>query len=76
MSSVPDNHNTICVGFPDEEFYQVCMTDKAKFQAKYDGKRNSPFEGLNGFCYHDNWLHNLLIASSLQGQSFQTQKPL
>lgn len=23
-------------------------------QAKYDGKCNSPFEGLNGFRYHDN----------------------
>ena len=45
-------------------------------QAKYDGKRNSPFESLNGFRYHDNWLHNLLIASSLQGQSFKTQNPL
>jgi len=45
-------------------------------QAKYHGKRISPFEGLNGFRYHDNWLHNLLIASSLQGQSFQTHKPL
>jgi hypothetical protein len=45
-------------------------------QTKYDGKRNSPFEGLNGFRYHDNWLHNLLIASSLQGQSFNTQNPL
>jgi hypothetical protein len=45
-------------------------------QAKYDGKQNSPFEGLNGFRYHPNWLHNLLIASSLQGQSCQTQKPL
>jgi hypothetical protein len=45
-------------------------------QAKYHGKRNSPFEGLNGFRYHDNWLHNLLIASSLQGQSFNTHNPL
>lgn len=45
-------------------------------QAKYEGKRISPFEGLNGFRYHDNWLHNLLIASSLQGQSFKTQNPL
>ena len=45
-------------------------------QAKYGGERNSPFEALNGFRYHDNWLHNLLIASSLQGQSFQTQNPL
>lgn len=26
----------------------------------------SAFEQLNGFQYHDNWLHNLLIASSLQ----------
>jgi hypothetical protein len=22
---------------------------------------------LNGFVYHDNWLHNLLIAASLGG---------
>lgn len=45
-------------------------------QLKYQGQRNSPFEGLNGFRYHDNWLHNLLIASSLQGQSLQPQNPL
>jgi len=25
----------------------------------------SPFEDLNGFRYHDNWLRNFLIASSL-----------
>lgn len=25
----------------------------------------SPFHRLNGFVYHNNWLHNLLIASSL-----------
>jgi hypothetical protein len=28
----------------------------------------SPFEDLNGFRYHDNWLRNLLIASSLNGK--------
>ena len=28
----------------------------------------SPFEELNGFRYHDNWLRNLLIASSLNGR--------
>jgi hypothetical protein len=28
----------------------------------------SPFEDLNGFRYHDNWLRNLLIASSLNGR--------
>ncbi len=27
----------------------------------------SPFERVNGFTYHENWLHNLLIATS--GQS-------
>lgn len=32
-----------------------------------DPKRQSPFADLNGFQYHDNWLHNLLIASSLGG---------
>jgi hypothetical protein len=28
-------------------------------------KRISPFHYLNGFVYHANWLHNLLITSSL-----------
>lgn len=28
----------------------------------------SPFEDLNGFRYHDNWLHNLLIAASMNGR--------
>ena len=30
--------------------------------------RISPFTDLNGFRYHDNWLHNLLIASSMNGR--------
>lgn len=29
--------------------------------------RSSPFADLNGFLYHPNWLHNLLIASSMGG---------
>jgi hypothetical protein len=29
--------------------------------------RESPFGDLNGFVYHENWLHNLLIASSMGG---------
>jgi len=32
-----------------------------------DGARRSPFADVNGFEYHDNWLHNFLIASSLGG---------
>ncbi len=28
----------------------------------------SPFHKLNGFVYHDNWLHNLLVAASLGGR--------
>jgi hypothetical protein len=28
---------------------------------------NSRFEQLNAFQYHQNWLHNLLIAASLNG---------
>jgi hypothetical protein len=27
----------------------------------------SPCADLNGFQYHPNWLHNLLIASSMGG---------
>lgn len=30
--------------------------------------RSSPFQDLNGFHYHDNWLRNLLIAASMNGQ--------
>jgi hypothetical protein len=30
-------------------------------------KRSSPFADLNGFQYHENWLHNFLIASSMRG---------
>lgn len=30
-------------------------------------ERVSPFHDLNGFVYHPNWLHNLLIASSMGG---------
>src|SRR2546428_3861102 len=30
-----------------------------------DPTRRSPFHDLNGFEYHPNWLHNLLIASSM-----------
>jgi hypothetical protein len=32
-----------------------------------DSSRSSPFGELNGFVYHDNWLHNLLIVSPLGG---------
>lgn len=28
---------------------------------------SSPFEDINGFCYHDNWLQNMLIAASMRG---------
>lgn len=29
--------------------------------------RRSPFADINGFQYHENWLHNLLVAASLDG---------
>lgn len=32
-----------------------------------DAARRSPFCDVNGFQYHDNWLHNFLIASSMGG---------
>lgn len=37
---------------------------RAKIRQKY----RSPFHKLNGFIYHDNWLQNLLVASSLGGR--------
>jgi hypothetical protein len=30
-------------------------------------ERSSPFADLNGFQYHENWLQNFLIASSMRG---------
>lgn len=33
----------------------------------HEPARKSPFADLNGFQYHDNWLHNFLIASSMGG---------
>ncbi len=33
----------------------------------------SPFQDLNGFCYHEHWLRNLMIAGSLNGRG--TAKP-
>lgn len=32
-----------------------------------DPERVTPFEDINGFSYHSNWLQNLLIAGSLGG---------
>jgi hypothetical protein len=32
----------------------------------------SPFTELNGFSYHDNWLENLMIASSMGGWKRQS----
>jgi len=37
---------------------------RARPKAKWT---SSPFSELNGFSYHDNWLQNLLIASSMGG---------
>ena len=36
------------------------------------GRTASPFSELNGFCYHDNWLQNLQIASSMGGWRIST----
>jgi len=36
-------------------------------RAQVAQKYQSPAHKLNGFVYHDNWLHNLLISASLGG---------
>ena len=36
-------------------------------------ERSSPFGELNGFVYHNNWLHNLLIAGSMNGYVPRTE---
>lgn len=34
---------------------------------RQDPDRCSPFKDINGFCYHENWLQNMLVASSMGG---------
>jgi len=43
----------------------------------HDARTASPFSELNGFSYHENWLQNLLIASSMGGwrTSSETKRP-
>lgn len=36
-------------------------------RAKIAQTYNSPAHKLNGFVYHDNWLHNLLLSASMGG---------
>lgn len=36
-------------------------------RAKVSEEFRSPAHKLNGFVYHENWLHNLLIATSMSG---------
>ena len=31
--------------------------------------KTSPFQDVNGFRYHDNWLHNLMLAASMAGRN-------
>jgi hypothetical protein len=38
----------------------------AKTQSHFPG-RVSPFEDINGFHYHENWLQNMLVAASMKG---------
>ena len=38
-------------------------------RAKISQTYSSPAHKLNGFVYHENWLHNLLIATSVSGAS-------
>ena len=38
-----------------------------KTQHKY-GPHASPFQQLNGFCYHKNGLENMMIAASIGGR--------
>ncbi len=44
-------------------FRPYCRKTRARKQGQL-----CAFESLNGFRYHDNWLRNLLIASSLNGR--------
>jgi hypothetical protein len=42
-------------------FWEYCP--RANVRKKF----KSPAHKLNGFVYHDNWLHNMLISTSIAG---------
>ena len=50
------------------DFMPYCPRAKASEQAI------SPVHRLNGFVYHDNWLHNLLISTSCTGLATNHRK--
>jgi hypothetical protein len=54
-----------------ENFCPYCPITRKKY-----GGKMSAFERLNGFRYHDCWLENLLIATSIQGIYIFQQKKL
>jgi hypothetical protein len=37
-------------------------------------KKQSRFEEYNGFVYHQNWLHNMLIADYMNGYGIRHKK--
>lgn len=43
-------------------------------RSKISETYRSPAHQLNGYCYHENWLHNLLISTSLAGQNSNHKK--
>ena len=51
----PSRGKSICIPFKSEDHYAICVVDPDRFRHY-------------GFQYHDNWLHNLLIASSMGGR--------
>jgi len=68
--SLPVAENTIRAFSLSYNFRPYCP----KTQKLKNGVR-SPFEQLNGFVYHDDWLQNLLVATSRNGfRGFQQKK--
>ena len=54
--------------------WNFCPSSPATVK-KYGGQ-SSPAERLNGKCYADNWLENLLVSGSMNGVEQDPQNPL
>ncbi len=64
---------SICLPVNSEEQYRQLITNNPNFRAYllqiYTTYPEIFPPGMDkGFRYHDNWLHNLLIASSMNGR--------
>jgi len=63
QTKIPTSANTFGLAGAVIGFRVWYYCPRAKIRKKF----KSPVHKINGFVYHDNWLHNMLISTSIAG---------